>query len=241
MLCNELLRVYYSLQSRIIVTLDPNKFVEKKQQCLDIGNVLYFRPYILFHNQSNPVETRRIYYGVLQRALAVKPSLYTPLPPGTKGFLYYSTPPGKPRIAGELRLRVASSDDPASFECGSDFLKPNGQSWSLPLCDISRFYTHLYEKLREDRLVSDDLDAVLSTFPPIPPGSRPPYLRRHILFTINDTFIVDFSVQMRNFCVVTEKGFKSLPLRREFSEARRTETAPYTGAYTNDHLSIFLN
>ena len=71
----------------------------------------------------------------------------------------------KPRIAGELRLRVTSSDDPASFENGSGLLRIDGQPWSRPLCVLPKQYLSLYEKLREDRLVPDDLDAVLSTLP----------------------------------------------------------------------------
>ena len=58
------------------------------------------------------------------------PALY---PPDTKAFLYYSIPPGKPRIAGELRLRFASSDDHASFENGSDLLRKNGHPWTRSL------------------------------------------------------------------------------------------------------------
>ena len=43
-------------------------------------------------------------------------------PPDTNAFLYYFTLPEKPRIAGELCLRVLSNDDLASFESGSDLL-----------------------------------------------------------------------------------------------------------------------
>jgi hypothetical protein len=82
------------------------------------------------------------------------------LPTKLEAFLYYFTSPEKPRIAGELRFRVTSSDDPASFESGSDLLKSNGQPWSRPLFVVSRLYIPLYEKLREERLVPDDLDAL---------------------------------------------------------------------------------
>jgi hypothetical protein len=86
-------------------------------------------------------------------------------PLDTKAFLYYFMSPEKLPITGELRLRVASSDDPASFESGSDLLRTNGWPWSRPIYLLSKYYLPLYKKLREERLVPDDLDAVLSTLP----------------------------------------------------------------------------
>jgi len=85
-----------------------------------------------------------------------------PYPPDTKAFLYYSMSPEKPRIAGNLRFRVTSSDDPSSFESGSDLLLVDGQPWSRPLHALPKYYLPLYDKLREEQLVSDDLDKVLS-------------------------------------------------------------------------------
>ena len=73
--------------------------------------------------------------------------------------------PEKPRIAGELRLRVTSSNDTAFFESGWDLLRPDGQIWSRSLFHLSKFYHPLYEKLREDQLIPDDLDKVLAAFP----------------------------------------------------------------------------
>jgi hypothetical protein len=158
--------------------------------------------------------------------------------PVSRAFLYYFTSPDKPRIAGELRFRVASSDDPASFESGSDLLKPNGQPWSRPLYVLSKYYTPLYEKLREDRLVPDDLDAVLSTsFPP----PFPKYRRSQLLYTLNDVFILDFSFRGLRFFVITEQGMKRLRMHSPIFDSRvnfRRGGTPYTGAHTNYHLSI---
>jgi hypothetical protein len=58
--------------------------------------------------------------------------LHPSFPPDTKAFLYYFTSPEKPRIAGELRLRVASSDDPASFKSGSVPLAEKYDTESVP-------------------------------------------------------------------------------------------------------------
>ena len=113
--------------------------------------------------------------------------------PDTKAFLYYFTSPENPRIAEELRLRVLSSDDPASFESESDLLLLNFQplAWSCPLYVLSKSYIPLFENLREERFVSDDLDAAVLTLTP----RSPRYRQRQLLYTLNDTFIVDFSTQ----------------------------------------------
>ena len=245
-------------------TLDPNKFIEKKQQRLHIGDLHTFTPYIVLHNQSRLVMTPRIHYEYTKKTdsdtrlqvhdmasddmasdmasddMASESSKRIPFPPDTKAFLYYFTSPKKPRISGELRLRVASSDDFASFESGSDLLKLNGQPWSRPLWIVSKGLIPLYEKLREDQLVKDDLDAVLSTFP-----------RRYLtasgkshnqLYTLNDAFIVDFSSYSTYFFVITEQGMESLRLIGPFFEIReKSRVIPYTGAYTNHYLSILLD
>jgi hypothetical protein len=184
------------------------------------------------HNQSSPVNSPiRLRYASGRLSESGK-QRYLLFPPDIKAFLYYFTHPEKPPIAGELRLRVTSSDDPASFESGSDLLKPHGQPWSRPLFVVSRFYIPLYEKLREERLVSDDLDSVLSTFP----LKLPSYGRNQYLYTLNDTFIVDFGTQHPCFRVITEQGMEVLDFIGLFYEDRGgSRITPYTGAYTN-HL-----
>ena len=87
------------------------------------------------------------------------------IPSDTKAFLYYFKSPEKRDITGELRLRVVSSDDPASFDSGFDFLRLNGQIWSRSLYVLSKQYIPLYEKLKEEQIVPEYLDAILSTFP----------------------------------------------------------------------------
>jgi hypothetical protein len=178
-----------------VVTLDPNKFAEKKQQRFHFGDLTKFRPYIKLLNQSSPVVSPLLSYYMRGKD-------HMSFPPDIKAFLYYFTSPEKPRIGGELRFRVASSDDPASFQSGSDLMKINGQVWSRPLFVLSKAYIPLYEKLREELLVPDDLDAVLSTFP----HRFPKYFRSQCLYTLNDTFIVNFSSSEQNFTVITEQG-----------------------------------
>jgi hypothetical protein len=201
-----------------VVSLDPNKFAEKKQQRLHIGDLLRFRPLIMLQNQSSPVISPHVTYDMTGK------HDYMSYPPDTKGFLYYFTSLEKPRIAGELRFRVASSDDSASFQSGSDLMKINGQVWSRPLIVLSKLYPPLYEKLREELLVPDDLDAVLSTFPP----RFPKYSQTQFLYTLNDTFIVNFSYHDQKFNIVTEQGMEILRLTGLFSETS-AYLLPYTG------------
>ena len=150
-------------------------------------------------------------------------------PPDTNAFLYYTVPSGKPRIAGELRLRVASSDNPASFATGLDLLKIDGQLWSRPLLAISKYYSPLYAKLRQDGLVPDDLASILSTLP-----KAPRYSHSQILYTLNDTFIIDFSIPDLSFPIITEQGRETLRFSSQFCDHRYSRQGrPYTGAYTH--------
>jgi hypothetical protein len=218
-----------------IVTLDPNKFAEKNQRCLLIGNQEAFAPRISLLKQSRLATFYRLHYD---RTCKTSTELRPLYPPDTKAFLYYSVSPERPRIAGELRLRVTSSNDPASFENGSDLLRLDGQPWSRPLYSLSKLYFSLYEKLREDRLVLDDLDTALAALP----SKIYRYNQSHILYTLNDTFIIDFSSSATTLLVITEQGgMQSLKFDRTFSDGRhKCGGRPYTGAYTNHHLFVLL-
>jgi hypothetical protein len=214
-----------------ILTLDPTKFAERKQQRLHIGNITLFKRRVSLLKKSRFVMGEKLHY---ERKPTGMRSLY---PSDTKAFLYYSTSPEKPRIAGELRLRVTSSDDAASFDSGSDLLLQNGRPWMRPLYTLSKFYPILYGKLREDQLVQDDLDAVLSNLP----SEHLLYRRSAFLYSLKDTFIVDFSSFESNFFVITEQGVERLSLFRLFFDFRGNPAGgrrPYTGSYANRYLSV---
>ena len=165
--------------------------------------------------------------------------IHLPYPPGTNAFLYYSIAPEKPRIAGELRLRVVSRNHHASFESGSDLLLANGRVWSRPLYGLSRYRNPLYEKLREERFIPDDLHAALSNLP----LESPRYRRSQVLYKLNDTFVVDFSRKTRlPFFVITEQGVEKPEFHRKMfiDQSEIWGSTPYSGAYTN-HQSQFSN
>ena len=178
---------------------------------------------MLHNNQSGLVAGPRLHYDTSEEK-------FTLYPPDIKAFLYYSTLPGRPLISGELRLRVTSRDDPTSFESGYDLLSLNGQPWSRPLFMLSgcSSYNPLYKRLRKDGLVPNDLHAIISTFP----SSSNIYYRGQQLYTLNDTFMVDFSKENLQFTVITEQGLEGLQLTRPFYDKRgQIPMKPYTGAY----------
>jgi len=213
-----------------IITLDPNKFAERKQRCLRIGNLLSFQPRVLFKFNESSLAYPRLYYEQTHGTLA-SPRY----PQDLKAFLYYYMSPEKPRIGGELRLRVVSSDDPASFERGSDLLRTKGQPWFRPLYSLSKHSHRLYEKLREDQLIPDDLDAVLSNLP-----SKKMYHRRsQFLYTLDDTFIIDFSIYSSKLFVISERGAAVLRLKGAFSDDRKLWTRNHQRPYTGSALARF--
>ena len=195
----------------------------KRQQCLHISNLQYIAPRISLLRKSSPITSERIYYD----------QILTPYPQDTKAFLYYSTSPEKPRIAGEIRLRVTSGNDPGFFKSGSDLLRPDGRPWSLPLYILSKAFLPLYEKLREDRFISDDFHSVLEALP----SRRYQFELSQVLYRLNDTFIIDFSSRTV-FFVITERGVERLPFDGVFLDEHKS--GRYRGAYTSHHLSIFL-
>jgi hypothetical protein len=183
---------------------------EKKQQYLSIGNIKGFKAALTLHNKT--VITPQLSYDSTFQTDGYQGR---PYPPDTNAFLYYTTPLGRPRIAGELRFRVISSDDP-SFASGSDLLRTNGQPWSRPLHILPQCYPVIYEKLREEGLIPDDLHAVLSAFP----KKSSKYSRSQHLFTLHDPFIIDLNSSTRVLYMITEKGRERFPFRSIFSDQR---------------------
>ena len=211
-----------------IVTLDPKKFAEKEQQRLHLGDKQTFKPTTVLHDQ--PILSPRLIYDTYTLSGT---RILVAYPPEANVFLYYFAPPERPPISGELRMRVTSSDDPASFQSGYDLLKPSGQPWIRPVPVISKYYSSLYEQLREDKLVTDHLDEVLTTF-----SMAPPKYTSQFIFTLNDPFIFDFSVNERFINVATEQGVESLRLYKTFINHPK-RISPYIGTYTYDHLGIY--
>ena len=106
-------------------------------------------------------------------------------------------------------------------------MKKNGETWSRPLFVLPKYYIPLYEKLREELFVPDDLNTALSTFP-----DRFPRYRGHsqFLYSLNDTFILTFSIGRQSFIVITEQGTMFLQPNSLFGvESAGKRHLPYTG------------
>ena len=102
----------------------------------------------------------------------------------------------------------------------------NGQPWSRPLHVLPKRYTLVYEKLREERLIPDDLHAALSAIPKTLALNS----RTQFLYTLHDTFIIDFSKYAHSLYVITEKGMGTLPCSALFSDKRAMYSRePYQG------------
>jgi len=140
---------------------------------------------------------------------------------------YITSRRGKCLASRENYASVTSSDDVASFESGSDLLLINGQLWKRPIYMLSKYWPPLYEKLREDQFIPDDLHKALSTLP----LKNPNYYRNHFLYTLNDTFIVDFNRLRLSFLVITEQGLETMSIEKGFFYTNTsTRLRPFTGS-----------
>ena len=203
-----------------IVTLDPNKFAEKKQQCLHIGNRLSFTPFVSLKKSSHFINSGLYLFYAPSN---IRVSHHPRYPPDTKAFLYYSMSSEKPRIAGELRLRVTSSNDTALFESGWDLLRPDGQIWSRSLF-IFQSSTILCMKNRGKINLSR---TTWIRFWPSSPQKK--------FLSPKSTFIVDFSFKRWVPCAITEQGgMQTIQFQHIFTDCRDNgKVEPYTGAYTS--------
>ncbi|KAK7437385.1 hypothetical protein VKT23_018630 [Stygiomarasmius scandens] len=68
---------------------------------------------------------------------------YIPFPPNTSGFYYLHKPTGNvPKFAGGIRFRICPSNDPMSFERGSDLLLSRGLPWQITNWILALDYVH---------------------------------------------------------------------------------------------------
>ena len=141
---------------RKVRTLDPAKLTPNDY--VDLG--AKSRPSVQFITQSNTPDSIS---GLLVDNCGFQLNTYVfqdaRFPPNTAGFLYYHRPPFCPPLAGEIRFRITSSSDPASFAVGSDLFTPLGLPWKIPLLymTISKLYATLRALLIQDGLVAPQL------------------------------------------------------------------------------------
>lgn len=80
-------------------------------------------------------------------------------PMNSFAFLYYHKPTGLPDTAGEIRIRLTPSPNPATFDQGHDLRRPSGGLWTIPLLKLVSHaeFDLLCQQLVHDRLVTPTL------------------------------------------------------------------------------------
>ncbi|TFK46194.1 hypothetical protein OE88DRAFT_1668055 [Heliocybe sulcata] len=61
-----------------------------------------------------------------------------PFPLDAQGFLYWHLDPDAPPLSGQVRFRITTSSDPATFPNGRDLQLPDGGTWNISLFNIAR-------------------------------------------------------------------------------------------------------
>jgi hypothetical protein len=108
-------------------------------------------------------------------------------PLGSHGFFYYQLPPSLPPIAGEIRFRIVSTSNPASFHQGDDLGTPFDLPWCIQLLGTAgkRFYRHKWDLLLRDGLVTQSVSEYQSI---TRHSERKPRPTSYIHFTLDQPF-----------------------------------------------------
>jgi hypothetical protein len=144
-------------------------------------------------------ETQKL-LGYRRAMMTYSPRNPQPFPPGSRGFLYYTAPPGLPPTAGEIRFRITPSSSPTSFHQGSDLLGPFGMPWRVQVFSraSSSSWGTLFESLLRDGQITlsvfSDMQAIIG------PSKRTTPI--NCLFSLEQPFPHEFSTWMDGFSVV---------------------------------------
>lgn len=152
-----------------------------------------------------------------------------PFPDDTSGFFYYHKPATASAIAGQIRFRVTSTPDPASWTSGHDLQNPRGLTWEIPLAKITDNYPRLIAirtLLLHDGLVSPE---TVNRCELIADWRRK--LGSNMLLShLGESFLVRFSAQDRGrFAVIGRDDQKFVKMRSLFRDMRYPRLDVYTG------------
>ncbi|KAI0064515.1 hypothetical protein BV25DRAFT_1914229 [Artomyces pyxidatus] len=126
-------------------------------------------------------------------------------PDGTQGFFYYHPPTPPETILGELRFRVTSSADPATFSSGSDLRTLDGEPWGILPAFLGPSAYHgstLGQLLLDERLVTQAQREL---------WDKLPYRRNpvSVVTQFGEPFAVSFGNSVFSHWVVTPKGVQA--------------------------------
>ncbi|KAI0056456.1 hypothetical protein BV25DRAFT_1920998 [Artomyces pyxidatus] len=143
-------------------------------------------------------------------------------PDGTHGFFYYNPPTPPDTVLGEVRFRVTTSNDPASFASGSDLKLPDGQPWNVPPSFITpRFQLGeaLMQLLLAEKLVNQ---TQLDIWDRLPRQNSP------FLTQLEQPFPVDFSSHAWTCWLVSEHGVMKWKVYNKTFTRPTAEVGPHT-------------
>jgi hypothetical protein len=165
---------------------------------------------------------------------------YSNFPEGTRGFLYYHSPEASdPPTAGEIRFRLTTGNDPASFNQGSDLRAPNGLPWIIHLLATventggggKQIYQPIKQLLVDDRLVTP---ALLETCAAMVNASGHPRRNSRIIHSFGQLFHIKFDARVFK-CFILSKTHLYRLFYNNFSieKHRYGYFAAYSGGYIN--------
>ncbi|KAG6841598.1 hypothetical protein C0991_009354 [Blastosporella zonata] len=144
----------YSVKTQSAIVRSLNPLHLQPRDFVDISHRL--RPTIKSRLKDGRILTGSLSYASTHRYH---------FPDKTHGFLYCHRNPNLPVTAGQVRFRLTTSADPASFEEGTDLMRHDGAlPWSIPLLHLRLAATAPLEALAiQDGLIEPhSLDAIRS-------------------------------------------------------------------------------
>lgn len=205
-----------------IHTLDPSRL--QAADFVDLSDIKYPRIRASLPNDNS-------YYGSNCFSTAYSyEHKGTPFPSGSHGFLYYHVPMSNvPPMAGEVRFRLTSRDDPALFLSGVDLIKPNGMPWSIPLLraapKVTR-YRCLCQMLVNDGLITP---ALLEKCDTMISGAETSS-RSRFIHSLGQLFDVDFHTAEMAFFTCHDDVYQRCRIRGLFAESSTyKKPVPYHG------------
>ncbi|KAF8960799.1 hypothetical protein BDZ97DRAFT_1921873 [Flammula alnicola] len=211
-----------AFKSRSVMTLRPEKMVEKGQEICSLSGIHNARLRAV-NVQGTP------HMHVVYRHGYVAEHGLRAFPPNTRGVFYYHIQPGEPPISGQIRFRICN--DLAGFADGHDLLDSDGETWNVPLYYIATYevLAGFESQLLYDSLVDKELLDDIKKLPQI--GTIHP---RRYLYSPTQPFVIDLQKQTkkRKFNLITRHSRDPFDAHTLFCQRRDRElgyVSPYAG------------
>ena len=156
-------------------------------------------------------------------------------PSHARGFLYYHQPLNMPPIAASVRFRCTPSNDPATFNQGSDLLRLNGLPWDISMPTI----LHIRSSQIRDYLLHAKIvtEAQMLQWKSVLNGKLiHPYLA---LYRLDQPFLVRFHSAGLRLTAIVRDFFGHIYLQHIFRDMRGQHikytngTSPYKGLFVS--------